>query len=193
MPLLALIISSRLCDLEHKNGMLTQLMTVTEKGKLFDAKLLYGLAIMLLCCLLNWLATLIFGKLVHFGGDLPIRLYLAYLLFTIMPTTAIYTLQHTLAMLFKNQAVPFFVGILGTFGGVFAMFLPDFPFIRQSLIWGYYGALQFVGLYGWTKETRYANAHFEVFNLDWQSFTILLGASAAIYVIGKKIFCKTEL
>lgn len=46
-PVLGMVVASRLCDLEHKGDNLKLLCTLEEKGRLFDAKLLYGLGITL--------------------------------------------------------------------------------------------------------------------------------------------------
>ncbi|MGI5825179.1 MAG: ABC transporter permease, partial [Bacillota bacterium] len=162
LPLLAMVVSSRLCGMEHKGLMLKQLECIISPGKLYDAKLIYGLSIMTVCTLLMWSATVVFGIYKGFEGGFPVKLYLLYLLFTIVPTAVIYIFQHSLALIFKNQAVSFFVGILGEFVGIFSMFLPSIPMLRKSVLWGYYGVLQFVGMFGWSKETRYANVHFDV-------------------------------
>lgn len=192
-PLLCIIIASRLCDIEHKGKNLKLICTLTEKSKIFDAKLIYGISIVIFCVILLWCATLIFGKIIGFAGKIPINLYLLYLLFTIISTTAIYVFQYSLSMIFQNQAISFFVGILGEFIGLFSMFLPQFPLFRKSILWGYYGALQFVGLFGYTKETRYDAAYMEVMDIDWTAFIVLIVAMTVIYIIGKKIFCKKEL
>ena len=82
-----------------------------DKGKLFDAKLLYGLMIVLSGVILFWIVTIVYGKMAGFTEELPLNNYLLYLMFTIVPTAAIYTFQHSLSMIFKNQAIPFFVGV----------------------------------------------------------------------------------
>lgn len=193
LPLLAAVVSSRLCDIEHKGMMFKQLAVITEKKAIYDAKLMYGLAITLFCVMLGWAAVIVFGYVIGFDGDVPLMLYLLYLLFTVVPTVAIYIFQHSLAMLFKNQAVTFLAGMAGTFLGMFSMFLPNLPFLRRTLIWGYYGALQFVGLFGWTNETRYANAYFEVMDIDWPSFGLLVFVSVLLYFTGRTIFCRKEV
>ncbi|MDO5397794.1 MAG: ABC transporter permease [bacterium] len=193
MPLLSIIVSSRLCDIEHKGMMLKQLAVVTDKGKIYDAKLIYGLGMVVICCLINWFVTIAFGCIIGFYGDVPIRLYLLYLLFTVVPTIAVYIFQHTLSLLFRNQALAFFAGITGTFCGLFSMFLPQLPWLRRLFIWGYYGALQFVGLFGWTKEARYENAYFEVMGFDWLSFGVLIAAAILMYIIGRSLFCRKEV
>lgn len=192
-PLMSVIIASRLCDIEHKGANFKQICTLTDRGKIFDAKLIYGLAILMICVLLFWAATLIVGKAIGFRDEISIKLYLMYLLFTLAPTAAIYIFQHGLSMIFKNQAIPFFIGILGEFAGLFSMFLPQLPWFRKSILWGYYGALQFVGMFGWTKETRYSTAYFEIMGFDWTAFITIIVAAIAMYVIGRKIFCKKEI
>lgn len=192
LPLLAIIVSSRLCDIEHKGVMLKQLATAAKRGRIYDAKLVYGLAIMLVCVLINWGVTIAFGCYKGFAGEIPMDLYLLYLVFTLAPTATIYIFQHTLALLFKNQAVTFFAGIIGTFGGLFSMFLPQLPWLRKLLLWGHYGALQMVGMFGWTKETRYDNAYFEVMGIDWQFCLVVLALGFAMYLIGRRLFARQE-
>ncbi len=193
MPLLSIIVSSRLCDIEHKGYMLKQLAVTEKRGKIYDAKLIYGLAIMMSCVMISWGMTIAFGYHVGYQGGVPIKLYLFYLLFTAVPTISVYLFQYTLSLCFKNQAIPFFVGAMGTFLGTFSMFLPQFPWLRRSLIWGYYGALSFVGLFGWTKENRYQYAHFDVIGIDWLSFIILVFVCVGMYLIGREIFKRKEL
>lgn len=193
LPVLSMVVSSGLCDIEHRGTMFKQLYVIAERGKLYDAKLYYGLMIMLFCVTVSWFITIIFGYAKGFGGDLPVRLYLLYLLFTVIPTAAVYIFQHSLSMIFKNQAIPWIAGLLGAFLGIFSMFLPSFPVLRRMVLWGYYGTLQLVGLFGWTKETRYANAYFEVMKTDWLFFGVLIAAGLAMYLNGRMVFCRKEV
>lgn len=192
LPILSVIISSRLSDIEHKGAMLKELIPISSRGKIYDVKLIYGLAIVLFCTVLNWIASVICGYAVGFYGDMP-KTYLLYLLFTLVPTIAIYIFQHTLAMLFKNQAVTFFAGVIGAFIGLFSMFLPQLPLFRKLIIWGWYGALQFTGMFGWTPETRYLAAYFAIMDIDWIFFGITVAACVAMYITGKILFCRKEV
>ncbi|NCB37071.1 MAG: ABC transporter permease, partial [Clostridia bacterium] len=47
MPVLAAVVASRLCDIEHKGHMLKLLHTVMPAGRLFNAKFLCGALYML--------------------------------------------------------------------------------------------------------------------------------------------------
>ena len=192
-PLLSVVTASRLADIEHKGAAFKQLFAAEDRGRLYDSKLIYGLGITIICVLISWCAFIIFGKIMNFGGEFPIKLYLLFLLFTVVPTIAVYIIQHTLSLIFKNQAVSFFTGVIGTFAGLFSMFLPQLPLLRRCIPWGYCGTLQFVGMFGWTSETRYANAFFAVMDIDWAFFTVLTIFTIAIYFIGRKIFCEREV
>lgn len=193
LPILSATVASRLCDIEHKGVMLKQLMVLTKKESFYNAKLIYGLAIVLFCNVLSWAVTIAFGYYKGFGGVLPIKLYLLYLLFTAVPTIAIYMVQHIISLLYKNQTVAFCVCIIGTFIGLFAMFLPQMPFLRRALPWGYYGVMQFVGLFGYTAETKYDYAYFEMMPIDWTYFGVLILMCLAIYIIGLQLFKKKEV
>ena len=193
LPVLSAIVSSRLCDIEHKGAMFKQLFVVREKKALYDAKMIYGLSITLFCVFVSWISAIIGGYCIGFDGNVPMKWYFLYLLFTVVPTAAVYMFQHGLSMIFKNQTIPFFAGLFGTFLGVFSMFLPNLPFLRRSVIWGYYGTLQFVGLFDWTKETGYENAYFEIMEIDWLFFGILILVSIALYYFGRTIFCRKEV
>ncbi len=192
MSVLSVIVSSRLADIEHKGNTFKQLAVLSEKGSIYDAKLIYGLAMVLLCNLISWAVTIAAGYIAGFEGDVPIKLYLLYLLFTLVPTAVVYIFQHNMSMLFKNQAVTFFSGVIGTFCGLFSMFLPQIPALRKIFIWGYYGVLQFVGLFGWTSETRYSTAYFAVMDIDWLFFGILIIIGIMLYIIGKELFKRKE-
>lgn len=193
MPLLSIIVTSRINDIEHKGNMIKQLATITDKGRIYDANLIYGLAVIILCCTINWAAIVAFGFYKGFTGVFPLRLYLLHLAFTIVPTTAIYIFQHILSLLFKNQAITFFTGIIGCFAGLISMFLPQLPLLRQILLWGAYGSLQFVGLYGWDKVTRYEYAYFATLNVSMVYFLLLSTACIAMYIAGRIIFVRKDV
>lgn len=193
LPMLAMVVSARLCGIEHKNGMQKQLCCMTERGKLYDVKLISGLGIMIICMVFMWCVTVAFGMYKGFAGEFPLKLWLLHLLFTLVPTIVIYIFQHTLSMLFQNQAIAFFAGIFGEFVGIFSMFLASVPFLRKLFLWGYYGELQFVFMFGWTRETRYANAHFDVMPIAWDSFAVLLAEGAVLYALGRYLFRRKEL
>lgn len=190
LPMMAMLVSSRLGDLEHKNGMLRHLCTVAERGKLYDAKLLYGLGLIFAGILIQWCGIIADGFFRHhFGGSFLVKEYLLLLLFTIAPTFAVYILQHTVTMCFVRPAIPYIVGIIGEFVGLLSMFLP-YHFLSYGTPWGYYGALMLV----WSEYDRATRISTYFFReIDWGAFIAIEIITAVIYIAGKIAFCKKEV
>lgn len=190
LPFLMTVVASRLSDLEHRGHMLRRLASIAPKGALYDAKLVYGFSIVLVSLIVQFAAVVVFGKIKGFGGPFPLKLYSFYWLFTITASFTIYLVQHTLSLMFQNQAVSFFAGVIGEFIGVFSMFLPQIPWLRKAILWGYYGALQFVGS-DYDRTTRIST--FYIMNIDWPFFAALIVIDVLLYIAGKKLFCEREV
>lgn len=160
LPFLMTVVASRLADIEHRGFMLKQLCTIVPRGKLFDAKLLYGFSIVLACMVIQFVSVFIFGCVKGFGGVYPFRLYSIYWLFTIAASLAIYIFQHTLSMLFQNQAVPFFCRRnRGIFGRVFHVSAPASVAEKISFM----GILRRFAVCG--KRLEQSNAHQHLLSL----------------------------
>lgn len=190
LPMLAMLIASRLGDLEHKNNMLRHLCTMAERGKLYDAKLLYGLGLMLISILMGWFGIIADGFFMHhFGGHFLFKEYILLLLFTVMPTFAVYILLHTLAMCCEKPAVPYIVGIVGEFVGLLSLFLP-YRCLYYGTPWGYYGSLMLMGA-EYDREARISTYFYR--EVNWGGFTAITIITVAIYIMGRMIFCRKEL
>lgn len=190
LPVVAMLLSFRLGDLEHKNGMLKQLCCVTEKGKLFDAKLLYGFGLISAGILIQWCGIIADGLFRHhFGGSFLWREYMLLLLFTIAPTAAVYVLQYAVVMCCAKPAVPYAVGIIGEFVGVLSLFLP-YQWLSYVIPWGYYGALIMVRS-DYDRETRISTYYYR--EINWAGFAAVMIMAVVVYLVGRKIFCRKEL
>ena len=190
LPMMAMMISARLGDLEHKNNMLKQLCCLTERGKLYDAKMLYGLGLMLTGILLEWLGIIADGFFRHhFGGSFLLKEYLLLLLFTIAPSFAVYMLQYAIALCCAKPAVPYIVGIIGEFLGILSMFLP-YPVLYYGTPWGYYGALMLIGS-EYDRATRISTYFYR--EINWGGFAAIMVMAAVFYIVGKTAFCRKEI
>lgn len=189
LPMTAMLIASRLGDLEHKNGMMKQLSCVAERGKLYDVKLFYGLTLVLAGALIQWLGIIADGLFRHhFGGPFLLREYLLLLLFTIAPTTAVYALLHAVAMCCVRPAVPYIVGIIGEFVGLLSMFLP-YTWLIKGTPWGYYGVLMLLRS-EYDRATRISTYFYRV--IDWAGFAEIIIITIVIYIVGRIVFCRSE-
>lgn len=187
MPVIAAVVASRLCDIEHKGQTLKLLKTLMPVGRLFSAKFLCGSLYMFAVVLLQIFVMVTVGKLLGFGGNIPIEKIFYYFLFTTAVNLTILLLQQILSLLFLNQMVPLTVGILGSFAGLFMMYFPQS--LERFLLWGYYGVLMFVGM-DWDRATRIMNFYYAP--VDWVGFITLDFAFFLIFIIGRALFVRKE-
>lgn len=188
MPVIAAVLASRLCDIEHKGDTLKLLNTVMSAGRLFDAKFLCGALYMLAVVILQLVVIVVVGYVTGFYGNPPADKLLYYLLFTTAVNLTILLLQQVLSLLFKNQMIPLTVGVIGSFGGLFILYLPQS--LERFLLWGYYGVLMLVGM-DWDRTTRITNFYYTP--LDWAGFITLAVMFCAIYIIGRALFIRKEM
>ncbi|MFR5440483.1 MAG: ABC transporter permease, partial [Monoglobus pectinilyticus] len=80
MPLLSIVVASRFAGIE--TSMMKQLCSVMPKQRLYDAKLIYSLSIILLSLLIQFVSVYIAGRCFGFSGRFPIELYALYFMFT---------------------------------------------------------------------------------------------------------------
>ncbi|WP_077609541.1 ABC transporter permease [Clostridium sp. Marseille-P2415] len=188
MPVIIAVIASRLCDVEHKGHTFKLLHTVMPAGKLFDAKFICGALHMIAVGFFQVIVIIIFGNVKGFGEVLPVDKLFYHLLFTTAINLTLLVLQQVLSLLFANQMLPFTVGLIGSFAGLFSMFFPKG--IQKCLLWGYYGILIQVGM-NWDRDTRVTD--FYSVPIDWTGFMLLGIMFAVIYIAGRMLFVRKEM
>lgn len=188
MPVIAAVVASRLCDIEHKGQTLKLLETVMPSGRLFSAKFICGALYMIAAVLMQLIVMVLVGYASGFEGSPPIDKLFYYFLFTTAANLTILLLQQVLSLLIINQMVPLTVGIIGSFAGLFIMFFPQS--LERFILWGYYGVLMFVGM-DWDRATRIVDYHYAP--VDWTGFIALTVMFCSIYVIGRTLFVRKEM
>ncbi len=188
MPVIAAVVASRLCDIEHKGQTLKLLETVMSSGRLFDAKFLCGACYMFAVVLLQIAVIIIFGSVKGFEGNVPVDKLLYYLLFTTSVNMTILLLQQSLSLLIVNQMIPLSVGLIGALAGLYLLFLPQS--LGKLLVWGYYGVLMLVGM-DWDGTTRIMDCYYTP--VDWNGFVVLAIMFCLIYVAGRTLFVRKEM
>ena len=188
MPVIAAVVASRLCDIEHKGQTLKLLNTVMPAGRLFAAKFLCGALYMLAAVLLQLIVIVAVGHAVGFVGNPPFDKLVYYLLFTTAVNLTILLLQQVLSLLFVNQMVPLTVGLIGGLAGLFIMFFPQN--LERFLLWGYYGVLMLVGM-DWNSVTRVTSYYWVP--VDWRGFITLAVMFCVIYIVGRTLFVRKEM
>lgn len=188
MPVVAAVVASRLCDIEHKGQTLKLLNTVMPAGRLYTAKFLCGALYMLAAVFLQLIVIVAVGYAVGFIGNPPLDKLFYYLFFTSAVNLTILLLQQVLSLLFVNQMVPLTVGLIGGFAGLFVMFFPQN--LERLILWGYYGVLMLVGM-DWDKVARITDFYYTP--VDWAGFINLAVMFCVIYIIGRALFVRKEM
>lgn len=127
-PIAALVISSRLADNEHKALAFKQLFTIEKRSKIYDTKLIIGLSLMLLSVLLYWIVILIFGKIIGFAGEIPLDLYLRYLVWLALQQWFYIFYSIIFLCCLKTKQYPFLQALSGHLSVCFPCFCPNFLF-----------------------------------------------------------------
>lgn len=188
MPVIAAVVASRLCDIEHKGRTLKLLETVMPSGRLFGAKFLCGSCYMFATALLQVIVIVIAGYIKGFEGSAPIDKLLYYLLFTTVVNMTILLLQQSLSLLIVNQMIPLTVGLIGALSGLYLLFFPRT--FEKFLIWGYYGTLMLVGM-DWDETTRIVTYYSQPVN--WSGAIALAVMFLVLYITGCTLFVRKEI
>jgi lantibiotic transport system permease protein len=188
LPVVVAVISSRLCDVEHKGHTFNVLKTILPAGKLFDIKLIVSSLIVAIIIGLQVVMLLIAGIYFGFTGPIPFGKLVIYLFVSLLINMGILGFQQTLSLLFQNQMIALTVGLFGSFVGLFSLFFPEG--VQKFYIWGYFGILMQVGM-NWDPQTRIMDLFYTP--LEWQSFLLLAIHLFAIYFVGRFLFVRKEI
>ena len=172
LPLTLAVMASRICDAENKGNTYKLLCTMQEKRHIFDVKLLLGL-----------------GQIIPITQPFPLKHSLIFLGVLFVVSWSLFLMQQILSLLISSQLIPLFIGLLGSFVGVFSAFFP-MDKVTGFLPWGYY----IVGLTisSWYDEANRISYYYES-SFRWPWFVGFLAFSLILYFVGKRFFLKKEV
>lgn len=159
IPTAIAVFASRMIDMEHKGNTWKILETMQRKLDIYLSKILYGLIGTLIFSVLELILLLILGYAAGFHGTPDLWAYLLFFIQTFVITFNLFLLQMMISLVFHNQAVALCTGICGSMAGLFLMYMPQWPLLRNIIPWGHYGATMFVGM-NWTKESRISGFYY---------------------------------
>lgn len=188
-PITIATMASRLWDMENKGSAYKLLYTMEPRLSLFYSKLALGSFYLFWMGLLQIGYLLAVGKVMGFTQPVPWAdlCLLAGSLFLI--SESLLLLQLLLSFLFPNQLYALFLGILGSFIGLFSFFLPS-TLLRLTLPWGYYSAVCFINN-SYEEATRTADFYRVPF--FWPAMLCLLIFSALMYAAARYVILKKEV
>ena len=158
----------------------------TDFESLYD--LLGGLYVLFLTAL-EALLLLGLGQIIPITQPFPLKHSLIFLGVLFVVSWALFLMQQILSLLISSQLIPLFIGLLGSFVGVFSAFFP-MDKVTGFLPWGYY----IVGLTisSWYDEENRISYYFES-SFRWPWFVGFLAFSLILYFVGKRLFLKKEV
>ena len=189
LPLALAVMASRICDAENRGNTWKLLCTMQEKKQLFDVKLLFGGLYALFLTALEALLIPALGQVIPITQAFPVRHYLIFLGVLFVVSWALFLMQQVLSLLIESQLIPLFIGLLGSFVGVFSAFFP-MDKVTGFLPWGYY----IVGMTfsSWYDEENRISHFYEV-PFRWPWFLAFLIVFLILYFVGKRLFLKKEV
>ncbi len=189
LPVILAACASRICDIEAKGDTWKLLFTMQSRSSLFKNKIFINVTYILAMNLIQYTFVLVIGQITHVTQPVPWSSLNFMFLGFFCIDTALYILQQSLSLLMKNPLMPLFIGLFGTFIGIFTAFFPDLP-LRFLFPWGYYITLCPVNLhYDKASET----ALYYLIDLPWPWLAILMVFGIAVYLTGKHLFLKKEV
>lgn len=132
LPIIAAVVVSRICDMEHKGNTWWVLMTASlKRTKIYAAKYISASILLMFAVLLQIAAIVSFGVLN--GFEQPVRsLLVTFFFMTMLTNMVVIALQQWVSLLIKNQAFALCLGMIGGFVGMTADLFPALSAIFSS-------------------------------------------------------------
>lgn len=139
-PIMAAVVVSRICDMEHKGNTWKLLMTASVKRSwVYATKYIGACLLLLFAVLLQTFAIVGFGVLSGFLEPIPFVLLLKFLGGTMLTSMVVIALQQWVSLALKNQSFSLCLGMIGGFIGLTSELFPTT--ISRLFIWSYYARM----------------------------------------------------
>ena len=189
LPILAAVIASRICDMEHRGNTWKLLECNNESRKaIWFCKFTVVGALMLTAILIEAVVIVAYGNAVGIVRPLPVGSLAQFVLGTAMVTFVVVTIQVFFSLVFANQLVPMSIGMIGALIGFISTLLPSG--IRNVLIWGNYAEMMMLG-----QDASSGNLQSDMLvvrNIDFLPLIILFVVGLIAFVLLKRKFQKYE-
>ena len=188
-PILAAVIASRICDMEHK-GNTWKLLECNNQNRrsIWFCKFTIVSTLMMLAIFIQAFIIIAYGNSMGIVQPLPVRTLLGFVLGTAMITFVVVTIQVFFSLVCINQLIPMSIGMVGALIGFISTLLP--PGIRNILIWGNYAELMVLGQD--TSSGNLQSSGLVVRNINFVPLAILFVVGLVAYVAFRKRFEKYE-
>ncbi|MDX8361591.1 ABC transporter permease [Cytobacillus sp. IB215316] len=143
------IITSMIANIEHQVNSWKQLLALpVSRITVFSSKLYLSAMLLFLSCLLLGIGSIILGFIFKFGVSIPYIQLLKVSFYPFFAALPILTLQIWLSIVFKNQAIPLTIGILGGVLSMYSIMLPDWIFWKWPMLINDWSKVEYTVLAG---------------------------------------------
>lgn len=132
------VMASRLMDMENKGNTYKLLCTLQKKSSIFSAKLLLSLCHLILFFILETAGAYAIGQLAGFTESFFLPDYIQLQGIGLLTSALLFILQMFFSLRFENQLYPLFIGLIGSFVGLFSLFFPSGSIFSYLCPWSYY-------------------------------------------------------
>lgn len=189
LPIILACAESRLCDIELKGNTFKMLCTMQPRHSIYHVKLAVSVLYLLLFTLAETAIIPFLCWYYQVSQTAPMKEIALFSFSTFTVSLVLILLQQSLSLLSENQLFPLFLGVGGTFVGLFSWFFPDLP-IRYFLPWGYYCVGTSVNqLY---DEAARTSIYYPI-PFPKEIFFCFMLFGVLVYLIGKGCFMKKEV
>lgn len=184
------VMASRLMDMENKGNTYKLLYTLQKKSAFFNVKLLLSLGHLLLFFQTEAAAVYAIGKILGFTEAFPLMDYVQMQGIGFLTSALLFVLQMFFSLCLLNQLYPLFIGLIGSFVGLFSLFFPPASAFLYLCPWSYF-TLGSSHVMVWNEETR--TTEFLRTPFDTIGFLILLSVFIIAYLAVRRYFLRKEV
>lgn len=184
------VMASRQMDMENKGNTYKLLYTLQKKSTFFNVKLLLSLGHLLLFFLAEAVAAYAIGKILGFTEAFPLTDYIQMQGIGFLTCALLFILQMFFSLCLQNQLYPLFIGLIGSFIGLFSLFFPIGSAFLSLCPWSYF-TLGCSHITVWNEETR--TTEFVRIPFNTTGFLILLAVLIIAYFAVRRYFLRKEV
>lgn len=190
LPVTVAVMASRLMDLENKGNTYKLLCTVQPKSSIFVCKLLLSVLHLLGFFLLETAIIYAMGQAVGITESFSVTDYVRLQGIGFLTCILLTILQMFFSLWLENQLYPLFIGLIGSFLGLFSMFFPSGSTFMYLCPWCYF-TFGGTSIMLWDEATR--TSSFVRIPFDIFGFAVLLAALLASYALVRRYFLRKEV
>lgn len=146
-PLLVAILGSRVVEIEHQaNGWILARMAGRRRGDLCRIKFLALAPLLVGLVAAQFVLQVLIARAAGLTQPLDLGLWVGYAGCVLLVGLALLAVHICLSAWLENQLISLGVGVVGSFVGLFSLFMP--PAVARLLPWGYYAVSTPVAMIG---------------------------------------------